>query len=422
MQKTWTSRLLTAARWLVNLAIVFYVLLFLLLIWWGGTLVDAHFLGIRISASDPAKPLAILLFLVFIRLCLSLELKNLIVFLCSCLLSLAVAEGALRLLHVPMAEKPTLQAWRRPSPELGYELIPGLSGKKGPSWDISVNSQGLRDHERPLEKPPGLFRVLCLGDSFTFGMGLPLEDTYVKKLEDVFKDESVDADVINAGVIGYNIFQCMRYFELKGKEYQPDLTIYFFFLDDAEGFLDEAGARAYYEAAQAGQFKEFREPVYGPFSQVYLINFVNNVYTAASTKLKRISAHWVKNIERRREHFEKLNKAFLSDPAKAEVFEKLLLRLDSEVRAAGSLFMVVLVPDAAQVHNPAMQNANRLLARLCMEHGIPFLDITPLFEREPSTSDLYLFPVDAHTSALGDDIIARAVAEQVRGMTREKTR
>ncbi|MEW5734966.1 MAG: GDSL-type esterase/lipase family protein [Thermodesulfobacteriota bacterium] len=416
MGKTWKGRVLTALRWLVNIAIAFYVLLFLLLIWWGGTLVDARILGIRVSASDPAKPLAILLVLVFVRLCLSLELKNLVLLLFSCLVSLFLAEGALRILQVPLAAKPTLQAWRRPSPTLGYELIPGLSGSAGPAWDISVNSQGLRDRERTWAKPPGVFRVLCLGDSFTFGMGLPLEETYVKKIEEILNDENRNADVVNAGVIGYNLFQSLRYFEEKGKSYRPDLTVYFFFLDDAEGFLNEEGAEAYYRSASAGKFKEFRTPIYGPWARVHLFNFVNNVYTELSNKLKRISAHWVKNIERRREHFETLNKAFLDDPAKAAAFEKLLLRLYGDVRGAGSLFLVVLVPDAAQVHNPAMQNANRLLARLCQGNGIPFLDITPLFEREPSTADLYLFPVDAHTSALGDDIIARAVADQIRNM------
>ena len=30
-----------------------------------------------------------------------------------------------------------------------------------------VNSRGYRDLERPLEKPPGVRRTVCIGDSFT---------------------------------------------------------------------------------------------------------------------------------------------------------------------------------------------------------------------------------------------------------------
>ena len=50
---------------------------------------------------------------------------------------------------------------------------------------IKYNHHGYRDYEYSLEKPEGVFRILVLGDSQTFGAGIKdLKDTWVKKLEE----------------------------------------------------------------------------------------------------------------------------------------------------------------------------------------------------------------------------------------------
>ena len=49
---------------------------------------------------------------------------------------------------------------------------------------VRYNKHGYRDYEYSLKKPEGIFRVLILGDSQTFGSGIKnLEETWVKKLE-----------------------------------------------------------------------------------------------------------------------------------------------------------------------------------------------------------------------------------------------
>src|SRR5262249_11129127 len=45
-----------------------------------------------------------------------------------------------------------------------------------------INSHGLRDDEIRLPKPPHVFRILLLGDSFTFGVGVELHETFTKQL------------------------------------------------------------------------------------------------------------------------------------------------------------------------------------------------------------------------------------------------
>ena len=44
--------------------------------------------------------------------------------------------------------------------------------------DVQINSAGFRDREYSLAKPPDVFRSRSLGDSTTFGHGLPIDGTY----------------------------------------------------------------------------------------------------------------------------------------------------------------------------------------------------------------------------------------------------
>ena len=50
----------------------------------------------------------------------------------------------------------------------GYvvEPVPGPN-----SYATRINSLGMRGEEMTLEKPPGVYRILCLGGSMTYGTG-----------------------------------------------------------------------------------------------------------------------------------------------------------------------------------------------------------------------------------------------------------
>lgn len=50
--------------------------------------------------------------------------------------------------------------------------------------DIEVNEHGWRDRTYPSKAPPGTYRLMVVGDSVTFGYGVPLTETYHKRLED----------------------------------------------------------------------------------------------------------------------------------------------------------------------------------------------------------------------------------------------
>lgn len=110
-------------------------------------------------------------------------------------------------------------------PYLGWVNRPGVSGTNyGPDNRQSrlvINSRGLRDREIEYLKPPGLKRIVVLGDSFAWGYGLNAEERF----SDLLDQEFPGTQAINMGVVGYSTDQECTFFEREGIKYDPDLVI-----------------------------------------------------------------------------------------------------------------------------------------------------------------------------------------------------
>ncbi len=81
-------------------------------------------------------------------------------------------------------------------------------------------------------KPPGVFRILCFGDSNTDG---PAEGSWPELLHRRLaeREEGVAVEVLNAGVAGYSSHQgLLRFRELAGR-FEPDLVVVSFGWNDA---------------------------------------------------------------------------------------------------------------------------------------------------------------------------------------------
>src|SRR5205085_1059176 len=78
---------------------------------------------------------------------------------------------------------------------------------------------------------PDTYRVLALGDSTTFGWGVPLEDTLPKQLETQLRQSrgSAKIEVVNAGTPTYGPWQSLDWLRERGKEFQPDAVIFSLF-------------------------------------------------------------------------------------------------------------------------------------------------------------------------------------------------
>jgi hypothetical protein len=92
------------------------------------------------------------------------------------------------------------------------ELVPGWS-RVHHGGRLTINSAGLRDREYTVEKPPGVFRIVMLGQSYVLGEGVNDGETFENVLEEMLNERDAAAlgysriEVINLGAPGYSAMQ-----------------------------------------------------------------------------------------------------------------------------------------------------------------------------------------------------------------------
>jgi len=171
-------------------------------------------------------------------------LLNSIVLVIAILFGCIAMEVALRVIFAHSLDF-SMEMWKyavklkRPvaNPDLSFAHAPNRSAFLM-GVPVSINSEGLRDREFSLEKPPGVYRVLMLGDSTTLGWGVREEDTAAKllerKLNEALPPGFNHVEVINTGVGNYDTVQEVTYYETIGWKYHPDLVVLVFFINDPE--------------------------------------------------------------------------------------------------------------------------------------------------------------------------------------------
>lgn len=101
--------------------------------------------------------------------------------------------------------------------------------------EVRINRFGLRERDdiTPDNKQPGEHRIVCIGDSFTFGWGIPVEKGWVRLLEDDLRQDGKDVRTVNCGAAGALVTD--EYWHgLKNRfgAFQPDCVIVTLCLND----------------------------------------------------------------------------------------------------------------------------------------------------------------------------------------------
>ena len=116
---------------------------------------------------------------------------------------------------------------------------------------VTINRDGLRGDEISTPKPPNTVRVVAIGDSITFGYGIPIEDTYGKVLERRLNEKAPDRtryEVLNGGTLGGSLGDYFHFLKQKAEVLQPDIVLIGLTLNDIlvyseSGAISEAGAQ-----------------------------------------------------------------------------------------------------------------------------------------------------------------------------------
>ncbi|HZL98774.1 MAG TPA: GDSL-type esterase/lipase family protein [Planctomycetota bacterium] len=115
-------------------------------------------------------------------------------------------------------------------PDLYLVRKPGLDGY---TWGdgrwiaCHINALGLRGDELPATRDPQELRVLCVGDSFTFGGGVETQDAWPAQLQAlVGPPEASGVRVLNGGANGWDTPWQRLYLEKRGlREVRPDVVV-----------------------------------------------------------------------------------------------------------------------------------------------------------------------------------------------------
>ena len=168
-------------------------------------------------------------------------------------LSLLASEGALRLLLPDGMNRDSgspIWKWVIQDPILGWHNEPGFRHE-----DFGINSNGFRGPE--IERERGPLRIVCIGDSRTFGIWMDQEhfrfdNDYPSRLQALIRTHTDDAsaEVINAAVIGYSSSHGLRQYVTDVLALEPDVVVVGF------GFNDHSPA---YEPARRAE--EPRNPI-----------------------------------------------------------------------------------------------------------------------------------------------------------------
>lgn len=98
----------------------------------------------------------------------------------------------------------------------------------------TYNDDGLNERfDYEVEKPADTFRIVTLGDSFTYGLFVDTKNNWPEKLEDLLNGAFISSskfkkiEVINVGMQGFDIPYIVRRYKDIGAKYNPDLIIWF---------------------------------------------------------------------------------------------------------------------------------------------------------------------------------------------------
>jgi hypothetical protein len=333
------------------------------------------------------------------------------------ILLLLLAEGLCSVAYVisrSRFERTPERSYSQFDPDLGWSSIPGarLPDAFGPGRDVAINSRGFRGTAEVDEKtPPGKVRVICSGDSFTFGIGVRDEAAWpwlLAQLEPRF-------ETVNMGQGAYGIDQSYLSFLRDGVELEPDVHLFCFIRND----FDRArwGNWASYEkpllTLRDGKPVALNAPLRRPSLPVLLWRLNQNFLVGDLRLLRVLQPRFFP------QQSEPPPPPFYEDEPFLELVDTIFESLEHSQQQHNGLTVLVYLPvkddfEQAEDHVRAREAAHLLAER----RNIPLVDLTEDLIVLPldSVQDLFLqhgaelsIGAEKHYSEAGNEFVARSL-------------
>jgi hypothetical protein len=350
----------------------------------------------------------------------------------SLLVAFAVAEVAVRHFS-PQEVGPVRFACL---PELGDIPVPGQQGERRLpgvfAFRYSNNSLGWRGRREYREKKPADYRVLFLGDSFTYGLGVNDDQTFAAQVEKDLLAGRLSVEVLNAGAPGKGTDYALKCFQTVGRKFHPDLTVLGFFCND---FQDNARGE-YYNIGRRGELQ---------------VKPLNCDRGSIKTLLDRLPAYnWLiswsqaANLVKQAGVEALINRGRQSGPdatqglvvsydrgasGYATAANKPLTRiyveqLNAAVKRAGGELMMCYIPISQDVleyrRTSTISPDERAIQRLAADNGMMLWSLTPLLAHSGQPIER-LYHQEGHWTAAAHEIAARYLSRLIQsGLVRRR--
>ena len=261
-----------------------------------------------------------------------------------------------------------------------------------------INAAGYRDLERAQPKPKGTRRVVCLGDSFTWGVGILFDDAWPQRVERTLSRTRGERwEAVNLAEPGMNAVEQVSRLESEGWGYEPDVVVLAWVLNDSE---DENAAEA--RRARDWEEGERRPPTFA------------DRLAARSALVRLVSTRLRATVENRR-RVTGYRSMYADGYAGWVKARQALVSMGGMCRARGVPFVVVIFPLFA---NPLdarypFADLHAKVAQAAGEAGARVVDLLPSYARVDWKLLVVDGTADEHPNEIAHRIAAQAIVRAV---------
>ncbi len=260
--------------------------------------------------------------------------------------------------------------------------------------DPLINRDGFRDRDYPVAHSQAT-RIMALGDSVTFGRGVPSEETYARVLEARLNEKNAGThEVMNFAVGGYNSEQEFEFYRTVGRKYQPDLLIIGFVLNDCH---PASVLMNHFAAQKANKQKMSRQEASEPDGLL-----------GQSRLFERLRG-WLDETRKERPGTPLWVSKQCAIPENWAIVERGFRELADITAADATPVVVVIFPMLYDFDNYPFAALHESVQAEARKHGFPVLDLFRAFA-EFDADELQAAPGDlVHLSAKGHRVAARSI-------------
>ncbi len=310
-----------------------------------------------------------------------------------------------------------------PDDQLGFHNIPHWEGYYRNAQFLQTeyfvkakhSTLGLNNKELDLNALKNENVILVVGDSFTYGSGVPQEQSYPAITQQLVGENYT---IINAGTPGYDLSQYLEFVKLKSPLFSPDIIVVGLFVGNDLGkqllyTLDDDGNLVRKQLPTLESRRLLSTCTRNSHACAFLANGITHSKLGDALRRWGILAQEKFSLDQQEEYNK--NKALV---------EKIIKELQKETQNNRQQLAVLIIPLKEQVDDSAYNamyprgsaitrfQSQKDLHAFLAENNIPSIDPLPLF-RQLNKNNTFYYTYDGHCNERGYFLLGYALAKYI---------